>query len=148
VDASADDDDLDEMRAAVDDVLAEIGATDVPAELVLNKIDLVDPLRRRRLANRYPGALQVSAATGEGLHELREQVASRFEERFEAVRMLLPYEEGARLAELYALGAPIQERVDRPDGVFVRAHLPRRELPRFAPYLLAEARHEPARSAK
>jgi len=148
VDGSASDADFDGMRAAVDDVLTEIGITDVPVELVVNKIDLVDPLRRRRLANRYPDALQVSAATGEGLGELREVVSERFGERFEAVRMLLPYDEGARLAELYALGAPIQERVDQPDGVFVRAHVPRRELPRFAPYLLAEARDEPARSAK
>src|SRR5207249_283404 len=53
VDGAASDDALDEMRAAVDDVLGEIGATEVPVELVLNKIDLVDPLRRRRLANRY-----------------------------------------------------------------------------------------------
>ena len=148
VDGSASDVELDEMRAAVEDVLAEIGVTDVPVELVLNKVDLVDPLRRRRLANRYPDALHVSAATGEGLDALRERVAAEFGERFESVRMLLPYDEGARLAELYALGAPIQERVDQPDGVFVRAHLPRRELPRFAPYLLAEARDEPARSAK
>jgi GTP-binding protein HflX len=148
VDGSASDDELDEMRAAVDGVLEEIGVTDVPVELVVNKIDLVDPLRRRRLANAYPGALQVSAETGEGLDELRERIAERFGERFESVRMLLPYDEGGRLAELYALGAPIQERIDQPDGVFVRAHLPRRELPRFAPYLLAEAGDEPVRSVK
>src|SRR5207245_402386 len=47
-DASAGDDELDEMRAAVDEVLADIGS-EVPVELVLNKIDLVDPLARRRL---------------------------------------------------------------------------------------------------
>jgi GTP-binding protein HflX len=92
--------------------------------------------------------VHVSAATGEGLPELRERLAARFGERFESVELLLPYEEGARLAELYALGAPIEERVDRPDGVFIRAHLPRRELPRYAPYLLAEAREKQARSAK
>jgi GTP-binding protein HflX len=146
VDASVPDDEVDEMRAAVEEVLAEIGAGDVPVELVLNKIDLVDPLRRRRLANRYPGSLAVSAATGEGLEELRARLAAHFGERFESVRMLLPYEEGARLAELYGLGAPILERVDRPEGVFIRAHLPRRELPRFARYLLAEAREAPASS--
>ena len=90
----------------------------------------------------------MSAETGEGLEELRERLAHRFDERFESVRMLLPYDQGARLAELYALGAPIQERVDQPEGVFIRAHLPRRELPRFAPYLLAEARDEAVRSVK
>src|SRR5437870_9109654 len=78
VDGSASDVELDEMRAAVEEVLAEIGVTDVPVELVLNKVDLVDPLRRRRLANRYPDALQISAATGEGLDELRERVAAEF----------------------------------------------------------------------
>jgi GTP-binding protein HflX len=148
VDASAPDVEQDEMRAAVESVLAEIGVGEIPIEVVLNKIDLVDPLGRRRLANRYPDAIQISAVTGEGLDELRERLAVHFGERFESVRMLLPYEEGARLAELYALGAPIQERVDRADGVFIRAHLPRRELPRFAPYLLAEAREVPARSAQ
>jgi GTP-binding protein HflX len=148
VDASVVDEELDEMRAAVDDVLAEIGASEVPVELVLNKLDRVDPLRRRRLANRYPGSLHVSAATGEGLDELREQLASHFGERFEAVRLLIPYDEGGRLAELYALGTPIEERADRPEGVLIRAHLPRQELPRFARYLLAEAREAPVRSAK
>ena len=148
VDGSAPDEAVDEMRAAVEGVLGEIGVTETPVELVVNKVDLVDPLRRRRLANRFPEALQVSAETGEGLAELRERLAHRFDERFESVRMLLPYDQGARLAELYALGAPIQERVDQPEGVFVRAHLPRRELPRFAPYLLADARDEPVRSVK
>ncbi len=138
-DASASDDRLDGMLDAVESVLGEIGAGELPTELVLNKIDVVDPLRRRRLANRFPGALQVSAQTGEGLDELRARVAERFAERFEPVRLLIPYDQGARLAELYALGAPVDERADRPEGVFVRARLPRREVRRFAPYLIIES---------
>src|SRR5205085_6033211 len=70
-DASADDDRLEEMRVAVEAVLAEIGAAELPVELVLNKIDAVDSLKRRRLGNRFPEAAQVSAATGEGLDDLR-----------------------------------------------------------------------------
>jgi GTP-binding protein HflX len=138
-DASASDEELDEMLAAVESVLGEIGAGELPLELVLNKVDAIDPLRRRRLSNRFPEALQVSARTGEGLEELRERVAERFGERFETVRLLIPYDEGARLAELYALGTPVDERADRPEGVFVRARLPRREVRRFAPFLIAEA---------
>ncbi len=143
-DASVSDPELDEMLAAVEAVLAEIGAAELPVELVLNKIDEADPLRRRRLANRFPDALQVSARTGEGLDELRRRIAGRFGERFEPVRLLIPYDEGARLAELYALGAPVDERADRPEGVFVRARLPRREVRRFAPYLIAETRETEA----
>jgi len=148
-DASVPDVELDEMLAAVEAVLAEIGASELPVELVLNKIDAADLLRRRRLANRFPDALQVSAQTGEGLDELRQRIAERFGERFEPVRLLIPYADGARLAELYALGAPVDERADRPDGVFVRARLPRREVRRFAPYLIVEPRESeaPARSS-
>jgi GTPase len=137
VDASAADERLDEQAQAVAGVLHDIGADDLPLELVLNKIDAVDPLRRRRLANVFPEALQVSALTGEGLDALRERIAERFSDRFEAVRLFLPYEDGGKLAELYSLGAPIEEREDQPDGVLVRARLPRRELRRFARYLVA-----------
>jgi GTPase len=137
VDASMDDERLDEQTRAVTTVLHEIGADDLPLELVLNKVDAVDSLRRRRLADLFPDAIQVSALTGEGVDALRERIAERFADRFEAVRLFLPYEDGGKLAELYSLGAPIEEREDRPEGVLVRARLPRRELRRFARYLVA-----------
>jgi GTPase len=139
VDATEHDDRLDEMVRAVEGVLGEIGARQLPVEIVVNKIDAVPELRRRRLASRFPGSLQVSALTGAGLDELRARLAERFSDRFEPVRLLLPYDEGGKLAELYATGAPIEERDDTPEGVVVRARLPLRELRRFAPYLLAEA---------
>jgi GTPase len=82
--------------------------------------------------------------TGEGLAELRERIAQRFADRFEDVRLLLPYDEGGKLAELYALGAPIDEREDSEEGVLVRARLPQREVRRFARYLVADAAESPA----
>ena len=139
VDASLGDDRLQETIEAVETVLAGIGVDEVPVELVLNKIDRVDPLGRRRLANRFPGAPQISAASGEGVEELRERISERFGDRFEEVRLLLPYDEGGRLAELYALGAPIEERQDTESGVLIRARLPHREIPRFASFLVAGA---------
>ncbi|MBV8065627.1 MAG: GTPase HflX [Actinobacteria bacterium] len=138
VDASASEERLIEMIAAVEAVLHEIGADELPIELVFNKIDAVDGTRRRMIGNRFPGALQVSAATGEGVDELRARIADRFAERFEPVRLLLPYQEGGKLNELYDLGAPIEEREDTSDGVLVVARLPRREIRRFARYLVGE----------
>ena len=140
VDASASDAEQDAQRDAVADVLQEIGAAELPLVLVLNKIDRVDPLGRRRLANRFPGAPRVSALSGEGLDDLKSELARRFEDRWERVRLLVPYDQGGRLHELYALGTPIEEREDTPDGVLVVARLPRRELPNFAPFLIAESR--------
>jgi len=143
MDASVGDDRLEEMIGSVDTVLTDIGADEIPVELVLNKIDRVDPLRRRRLANRFPGALQIAAATGEGVEELRERIAERFFDRYVDVRMLLPYGEGGKLAELYALGAPIEEREDGEEGVSLRARLPQREVHRSARYLVAQSVDEP-----
>jgi len=142
VDASASDDEQDRQRDAVGDVLNEIGAAELPVVIVLNKIDRVDPLGRRRLTNRFPDAPHVSALTGEGLPELQAELARRFEDRWERVRLLVPYADGGRLAELYALGAPVEEREDTPDGVLVIARLPRRELRRFATFLVAESRSQ------
>jgi GTP-binding protein HflX len=139
VDASATDERIDEMAKAVDAVLGEIHAGELPVDVVLNKIDAVDALRRRRLGNRFPDAPQVSSLTGEGLDDLRARIAERFADRFEQVRLFVPHADAGKLSELYALGAPIDEREDSEEGVLVKARLPRRELRRFAPYLVAEA---------
>jgi len=143
VDASLPEDVLVEQIRAVETVLAEIGAADVPVELVLNKVDRLDPLARRRVANRFPGAIQVSATNGAGLDELKARIAERFADRFDDVRLLVPYDEGRVLSDLYALGAPIDERTDTEAGVMVRARLPHREVRRFAPYLVAGVEAEP-----
>jgi len=141
-DASAPEDRLNEMIGAVEAVLHDIGADTLPVELVLNKVDAVDALTRRRLANGFPGALQVSALTGEGSDELRARIAARFSDRFETVDLLVPYDQGAKLAELYSLGPPIEQRVDRDDGVLIRARLPERDVRRFAAFLVAGIREE------
>ena len=137
VDASLPDDALGEQVHAVETVLAEIGAGDVPVEVVVNKVDLLDPLGRRRVANRFPDAIQVSASDGSGIDELKTRISERFAGRYEEVRLLVPYDRGKVLADLYALGAPIDERTDTDAGVVVRARLPHRDVRRFAQYLVA-----------
>ena len=137
-DASLPEERLAETIAAVASVLAEIGADDIPVELVLNKADALDPLARRRIEHAYPRALMISARTGEGLDALKDRIAELFSDRFEDVRLLVPYADGRALAALYDLGAPIAERRDTPEGVRIRARLPRAEAARFARYLVAD----------
>ena len=136
-DASLPEERLQETIRAVAEVLAEIGADDIPMELVLNKIDLLDALGRKRVAHVFPRALKVSASTGEGLESLKSRIAELFSDRFEDVRLLVPYADGRALADLYGLGAPIAERRDTAEGVRVRARLPRQEVARFARFLVA-----------
>ncbi|MBX5468314.1 MAG: GTPase HflX [Thermoleophilaceae bacterium] len=129
-DASAPEEELVQMLAAVEDVLAEIGAAERPRLLVLNKVDLLDEERRRALRFRHPRAVQVSAQTGEGLAELRERIEGRFLGMLRPMELLLPYEEGGRLSELHELAGEV-EREDTAEGVRVRARVPVGVAPRF-----------------
>jgi GTPase len=144
VDGSLSEEVLVEQIHSVETVLAEIGAGEIPLELVVNKIDGLDARARRRVANRFPEAVRLSAATGEGVDELKQRIADRFADRFDEVRLLVPYDEGRVLSDLYALGAPIDERTDTDEGVLVRARLPHRDVRRFAAYLVAGAQPERA----
>ncbi len=132
-DASAAEPERVTQQLAVDEVLDEIGAADLPRLLVLNKIDLLDPLSLRRLRNAHGEAVLVSARTGEGLTELEDRIARFFSGRFERVELLVPHRDGSALAALYALGAPI-EREDTAEGVVIRAHLPEAEVRRYAAF--------------
>ncbi|MFN2617737.1 MAG: GTPase HflX [Thermoleophilaceae bacterium] len=129
-DASVSLDELGEMLAAVEEVLAEIGAAERPRLLVLNKVDLLDDERRRELRFRHPRATQVSAETGEGLDELKVAIEGRFLSSLERMDLLLPYEEGGRLAELHELAGEL-EREDTAEGVKVRAQVPAAAARRF-----------------
>jgi GTPase len=133
-DASAGEEELAAQLASVHDVLESIEAEDISQLLVLNKIDVIDPLTARRLRNRHPDAVLISARTGEGLDELKRRVAEFFADRYVDMRLLLPHDRGAALSELYASGAPITAREDVPDGVLVTARLPARMVGRYGIY--------------
>ncbi|HEX6752426.1 MAG TPA: GTPase HflX [Solirubrobacterales bacterium] len=120
---------LADMRA-VDEVLEEIGAGESPRLLVLNKADLLDAENREEALLRHPDAVVVSALDGEGLDDLRKRIERAFEDTLAEVELLIPYAEGGRLHELHEVAGDL-DREDRPDGVLVRARVPRAELHRF-----------------
>jgi len=117
--------------AAADAVLEEIGAGEKPRLLVMNKADLLTGEERRELRLRHPDAVQISAETGEGLEELRKQIAKLLLSGLTQVELLVPYEHGDRLSELHEVAGDL-EREDRQDGVLVRALLPAGLVERFA----------------
>ncbi|MHA6793908.1 GTPase HflX [Pseudonocardia bannensis] len=77
VDASAPD--AMEQITTVRGVLSEIGATDRPELLVLNKIDAAPTEWVKALHHAYPDAVQVSARTGEGLDQLRQEISQNLD---------------------------------------------------------------------
>ena len=133
VDASAPEDELNEMMRAVHEVLEEIGAGDRPRLLVLNKADALGAEQREDVRLRHPDGVLVSALTGEGLEELGERIEAELTRGLRDVELLLPYRDGDRLAELHEVAGDLL-REDTPEGVRVRVRLPATVAARFERY--------------
>ena len=139
VDGSAPEAELRGMTAAVEDVLVEIDAVHAPRVLVLSKTDLIDEEHRAQIARRHPDAVLVSAVTGEGVEALAERIEEEFSKSLQQVDLLIPYDEGGRLAELHTLAGDL-EREETPEGVRVLARLPAAAAARYQPFALADRR--------
>jgi GTP-binding protein HflX len=135
VDASAPEDEREEMMRAVDDVLEEIGAGSAPRLIALNKVDLLDAQARRELELRHRGAVLVSALEGQGLDELKRRLQLMFSESLRTVELLVPYEEGGVLSRLHELAGDLERR-DTAAGVQVRARVPATVAERLRPFEL------------
>ncbi len=131
LDGSAPDEQGERMRRAVEQTLEEIGAGGRPRLLVVNKIDLLDRERVEELRLHHPRAVLVSAATGDGLEELRERIEAELRHTLRPLDLLVPYADGGRLAELHELAGEIS-RQDTPEGVRVRALVPAALAERFS----------------
>ena len=124
----------DEHIAAVDRVLVEIGAADVPRMLVVNKADL-DPLGVKRVMADHPGAVAVSAVTGEGIDDMLRTLGDRLRGLSLVTELLVPFERGDILAALHREGEVLVESPDE-DGMRVRARLDPAAVSRLRQYVV------------
>ena len=111
------------QRAAVSDVLGELGARDRPTITVFNKSDLVsDQYELRRMVAQTPDSCYVSALTGDGRAYLDVLLRSMISRLMNLVKATIPYDRGDLLAMCHERG-----RVTRtdylPDGVYVEVEL-------------------------
>jgi len=95
--------------AAVRTVLADVGALDVPELVVLNKCDAATPETIARLRSRLPGAVVVSARTGEGLDRLLDVVAERLPRPDVDVDVVVPYTRGDLVSRVHSAGEVLVE---------------------------------------
>lgn len=110
----------------VNAVLKEIGADEVPALLVYNKIDLREG-ETARVEDGPDGAPQrafVSAIGGAGLSALCAAIAQRLYEETVDEELVLPPEAGRLRAQLFALKAVRAEEATADGGSRLRVHLP------------------------
>jgi GTP-binding protein HflX len=103
---------------AVREVLAEIGAGDVPELVVINKADLADPMVLARVRQREPHSVTVSARTGEGIPEAIAAVEDELPRPDVEFKALLPYERGDLINRLHQHGE-IASMEHTPDGTLV-----------------------------
>jgi GTP-binding protein HflX len=107
---------------AVHEVFAEIGALDVPEQLVFNKIDAAHPDMLARLRRLAPDALLVSAQTGEGIDKLQAVIDERLPRPDVEVTALIPYARGDLVARIHQAGE-ILSTDHRAEGTLVNARV-------------------------
>ena len=105
--------------AAVRTVLSEIpGALDVPELIVLNKTDLADAVTLAALRTGLPGAVAVSARTGEGIEELRARIEQMLPHPQVSIDVVVPYSRGDLVSRVHAEG-----EIDTVDYVETGTHV-------------------------
>ena len=103
---------------------------------MLNKADAIDDERREELRFAHPDGILVSALTGAGMDELGDHVEHAFDESLRSIDLLLPFDEGGRLAELHELAGEL-ERTDTAEGVRIRGRVPVTVAERYARFAVA-----------
>lgn len=100
-------------------VLAEVGATDVPSLLVLNKRDRLSPEELAALKAEYPDAFLLSTRSKEDLQALRERIMGYFESDMVDEDVRIPFTAQGVMAEIRAKMRILSEAYDA-DGLTVR----------------------------
>lgn len=104
-------------RRTVEEVLDSLGATEAPRVEAVNKCDLI-----ASDAQFLPGALYISASTGENVEKLLLRVESELEAGAQEVRLLVPFSRYALVSRLHAMGGVLEQRHSE-EGVEIRMRI-------------------------
>ena len=130
---------FEERIGVVNDVLKRVldssggrGKTDpVPTLLVLNKVDMFkENAEGKSLANKYPDALQISAATGEGIDELRDGIKASMKKEFVEAELKVSSKAGKLISRIEKLAKVLDRKVEGEMMVY-RVMIRRRDLGRL-----------------
>ncbi|WP_264015326.1 GTPase HflX [[Mycobacterium] manitobense] len=111
------------VRQVINDVAADYDMAPPPELVVVNKVDAASGLMLAQLRSALPGAVFVSARTGEGLDRLRTRMAELVEPTDVVIDVTVPYDRGDLVARIHADG-----RVDATEhteqGTRIKARVP------------------------
>lgn len=120
----------DDTIEQVNQVLEEIGASEVPQLMVFNKLDRlgnIEPrvdMREGESGQQIPSRVWCSAKTGEGIEGLMEAIQSRLQPTSAQVELLIPYNEGRLSALLHEHGRINSEKYDEQGNWCVKTDMP------------------------
>ena len=83
-------------------VFAEVGATEIPSRLLLNKSDLLTPEQRHHLHEEFPEAIFLSTQNAQDIASLREHLISTFETDMRDEDLFVPYQTQGAVGEVRA----------------------------------------------
>lgn len=115
-----------EQIEAVESVLTELKAIDIPKIMALNKMDKVEKSYLKALkenylnADKYLDVIEISAKEGMNLDKLLELVSSHLPEKLMKVSFLIPYSNSSTAAYLHRNSKIILEDY-RDDGIYIEA---------------------------
>lgn len=120
---------------SVREVLADIDLSGTTEVIVFNKIDAVEPDQLLWLRGLAPGAVFVSARTGEGIQELRERIAEELPQYEQELELIVPYTDGAELNRIHQTTRVLsQEHLD--DGTHLRIRVLPGDEEKFEQFLM------------
>jgi GTP-binding protein HflX len=111
------------QRQVTDEVLAEIGADEVPRLRVFNKIDHVgdaaeQAAREAFLRAEYPGCIVMSARRPDEVARLRQQIVDFFQRDLVVGELFLPWSAQQLRKDIYAQCEVLEERGDEAGAFF------------------------------
>lgn len=120
--------------ATVKKVLEEIRAGDIPSILALNKIDKVGDLSLLQPLSSGENAVEISAIKGTNLDLLLEKICESLPQNRERAKLLIPYEYGFLLNEIFENGRITREEY-KPEGIEIEGMIDSILLRRLRKYI-------------
>jgi GTPase len=111
------------VRQVITDVFADHDSGPAPELIVVNKTDAAGDLALAKLRRALPGALFVSAHTGDGVEALRRRMSELAAPTDTAVDVVIPYDRGDLVSRVHADGR-VQETEHISDGTHIKARVP------------------------
>lgn len=100
-------DEITQQHDTVLQVLSDLGATEQPRIEVINKCDLYTDEAGAPML--IPGAVRLSAKTGEGIAELHARIAEQLQKTYAPVTFVLPFDRFGLVGQIRPLGRVVNE---------------------------------------